>query len=196
MAKDKVREPAVGLGEWKVGTEITPEMVAELRKIYADIEEAGKEKDVKIAELEETVKDKNKIISESQGIIDDYKEIVSNKDALIAESQGIIDDYKEIVSDKDALIAEDQKLIEGQKEEIVQLLKDQAELNKLIPDGVSDDYGLQICNNEDLVVIRFLLSPAGRFKLPYNVGQEVALHKEVAAEIVESAYAEYVVEVE
>ncbi|MDM1345705.1 hypothetical protein [Myroides marinus] len=184
MAKDKVREPAVGLGEWKVGTEITPEMVAELRKIYADIEEAGKEKDVKIAELEETVKDKNKIISESHGIIDDYKEIVSDKDALIAESQGIIDDYKEIVSDKDALIAEDQKLIEEQKEEIVRLLKGQ------LPNSTS------VPPKEGETVIRFLLSPAGRFKLPYNVGQEVALHKEVAAEIVESAYAEYVVEVE
>ncbi|MGM7552584.1 hypothetical protein [Myroides odoratimimus] len=50
--------------------------------------------------------------------------------------------------------------------------------------------------SEKEVLIRFLLSPAGKFKLPYNVGQEVALHKEVAAEIVESAYAEYVVEVE
>lgn len=163
MAKDKVREPAVGLGEWKVGTEITPEMVAELRKIYADIEEAGKEKDVKIAELEETVKDKNKIISESQGIIDDYKEIVSGKDAVIAEYQ---------------------KLIEEQKEEIVRLLKGQ------LPNSTS------VPPKEGETVIRFLLSPAGRFKLPYNVGQEVALHKEVAAEIVESAYAEYVVEVE
>ncbi|MDM1065795.1 hypothetical protein [Myroides odoratimimus] len=157
------------------GLEITSEMIAELHDKNAIQEETLKAQAEKIAELEETVKDKNKII---------------------AESQGIIDDYKEIVSDKDAVIAEDNKLIEAQKEEIVQLLKDQAELNKLIPDGVSDDYGLQIHNNEDLVVIRFLLSPAGRFKLPYNVGQEVALHKEVAAEIVESAYAEYVVEVE
>ncbi|KZE82889.1 hypothetical protein AV926_04895 [Myroides marinus] len=163
MAKDKVREPAVGLGEWKVGTEITLEMVAELRKRYADIEEAGKGKDAKIAELEETVKDKNKII---------------------AESQGIIDDYKEIVSDKDALIAEDNKLIEAQKEEIVRLLKEQLPNSTGVPP------------KEGETVIRFLLSPAGRFKLPYNVGQEVALHKEVAAEIVESAYAEYVVEVE
>lgn len=41
-------------------------------------------------------------------------------------------------------------------------------------------------------VVRFLLSPAGKFKLPYNVGQEVSLHEEVAAEVVEAKYAEFV----
>lgn len=45
---------------------------------------------------------------------------------------------------------------------------------------------------ENEVIIRFLLSPAGKFKLPYNVGQEVSLHKEVAAEIVDAKYAEYI----
>ncbi|WP_158962589.1 hypothetical protein [Myroides fluvii] len=59
-----------------------------------------------------------------------------------------------------------------------------AELEKKLPKAVKAK------KNETL--IRFTLSPAGKFKLPYNVGQEVALHEEVAAEIVEAKYAEYV----
>lgn len=101
----------------------------------------------------------------------------------------------------DNLLEENAKL-EKTIEEKDSIIKEQknkiAQLNKSIV-----DYGLLYSKEKEVelpkegeTVIRFLLSPAGRFKLPYNVGQEVALHKEVAAEIVESAYAEYVVEVE
>ena len=40
--------------------------------------------------------------------------------------------------------------------------------------------------------IRFLLPPAGRFLLPYNVGQEVDLPANQADEIVDMKYAEFV----
>jgi hypothetical protein len=40
--------------------------------------------------------------------------------------------------------------------------------------------------------IVFTLSPCGKFKLPYNVGQEVELSVNEATEIVESKYAEFV----
>lgn len=46
--------------------------------------------------------------------------------------------------------------------------------------------------SKDDVKVKFLLSPAGKFKLPYNVGQVVLLEKEIAAEIVEAKYAEFV----
>lgn len=41
------------------------------------------------------------------------------------------------------------------------------------------------------VKIKFLLSPAGKFKLPYNVGQSVSLPANMADEIVDCRYAEY-----
>lgn len=40
--------------------------------------------------------------------------------------------------------------------------------------------------------IKFLLSPAGQFLLPYNVGQVVELPANQADEIVDCKYAEYV----
>lgn len=40
--------------------------------------------------------------------------------------------------------------------------------------------------------VRFLLSPAGQFFLPYNVGQEVDLPENQADEIVDMKYAEFV----
>lgn len=39
--------------------------------------------------------------------------------------------------------------------------------------------------------VKFLLSPAGKFLLPYNVGQVVELDEKKAKEVVEAKYAEY-----
>lgn len=41
-------------------------------------------------------------------------------------------------------------------------------------------------------IVRFLLNPAGKFLLPYNVGQEVPLPANQADEVVEAKYAEFV----
>jgi hypothetical protein len=44
---------------------------------------------------------------------------------------------------------------------------------------------------EDLK-IRFILNPAGRFLLSYNVGDEVVMNYNQATELVEAAFAEIV----
>jgi hypothetical protein len=46
--------------------------------------------------------------------------------------------------------------------------------------------------NSNLLKIKFLLNPAGKFLLPYNVGQEVELPENIAIEIVDSKYAEFI----
>lgn len=45
--------------------------------------------------------------------------------------------------------------------------------------------------NEDLVEIIFILSPAGKYKLPYNVGQTVLINRNQANVIVEAGYAKF-----
>lgn len=38
--------------------------------------------------------------------------------------------------------------------------------------------------------VKFLKNPAGKFLLPYNVGQTVAIDPEQAAELIENGFAE------
>ncbi|MDM1325909.1 hypothetical protein ACPDHD_11935 [Myroides odoratimimus] len=95
------------------------------------------------------------------------------------------------IADLEDSIKEKDGIIEEQKTKIDQLNKSIVDFGALYSKGKEVELP-----KEGEVVIRFLLSPAGRYKLPYNVGQEVALHKEVAAEIVEARYAEYVLEEE
>lgn len=49
-----------------------------------------------------------------------------------------------------------------------------------------------MANKSKEVVVKFVLSPTGRFGLGYNIGDEVPFSEEKAAELVESGYAEYV----
>lgn len=116
--------------------------------------------------------------------VEEYKKL----DVLKSEKIGIL--LKENAELEDS-IKEKDDIIEDQKNKIDQLNKSIVDFGVLYSKGKEVEFP-----KEGEVLIRFLLSPAGKFKLPYNVGQEVVLHKEVAAEIVESAYAEYVVEVE
>ena len=119
-------------------------------------------------------------IKEEQGVgtpsLSDNKEGVSNT-VEVLESK--IHDLETSMAEKDATILKLEDLVKVKDSEIKKLEK---KVGK--PKGV--------VAKKDQDVIRFLLSPAGKFKLPYNVGQEVAMDKEVAAEIVESRYAEYV----
>ena len=123
-------------------------------------------------------------IAELKDAVEEYKKL----DVLKSEEIGIL--LKENSRLEDS-IKEKDGVIEEQKTKIDQLNKSIVDFGVLYSKGKEVEFP-----KEGEVLIRFLLSPAGKFKLPYNVGQEVALHKEVAAEIVESAYAEYVVEVE
>lgn len=56
----------------------------------------------------------------------------------------------------------------------------------------SDSKTLRNENKKGEIKIKFVLSPAGRYLLPYNVGQEVFLQANQADELVEAKYAEYV----
>lgn len=82
-------------------------------------------------------------------------------------------------------------------------LKENLEILK----GINDKQALQITelsdvtvdsksnrkeNNKGEVQIKFLLSPAGKFLLPYNVGQTVWHPANQADEMVDLKYAEYV----
>lgn len=55
-----------------------------------------------------------------------------------------------------------------------------------------DDSNNRTENEDGEVKIRILLSPAGKFLLPYNVGQVVSLNANQADELVDCKYAEYV----
>ncbi|MDM1057874.1 hypothetical protein [Myroides odoratimimus] len=123
-------------------------------------------------------------IAELKDAIEGYKKL----DVINTEKIGIL--LKENAELEDS-IKEKDGIIEEQKTKIDQLNKSIVDFGALY----SKDKEVKL-PKEGEVVIRFLLSPAGKFKLPYNVGQEVAIHSEVAAEIVEARYAEYVLEEE
>ncbi|MDR2223804.1 MAG: hypothetical protein LBE34_13880 [Flavobacteriaceae bacterium] len=138
-----------------------------------------------IAELKATVEASEKLcVIQSEKI----KMLLSDNEGLEAyntELKAEIELKESIIKDKDNVIKE---------------LEDKIALfnTKASALGINAEVaGQRLANavrvaGEHVSLVRFLLSPAGRFKLPYNVGQEVALHKEVAAEIVEAMYAEYV----
>ncbi|WP_413513253.1 hypothetical protein [Myroides odoratus] len=119
---------------------------------------------------------------EKAPVLSEQVETVSN--ANVGELEEKVTALEATVSEKDNLI----QTLENEKAELQSKLEKAeakvVELEKKLPKAV------KVKKNE--VLIRFTLSPAGKFKLPYNVGQEVALHEEVAAEIVEAKYAEYV----
>lgn len=70
------------------------------------------------------------------------------------------------------------------------LLEENESLKKQLA-GDQDSKTLRTEKNGE-VKIKFILSPAGRYFLPYNVGQEVLLKANQADELVEAKYAEYV----
>ncbi|MFM9400789.1 hypothetical protein ACKLNQ_02480 [Myroides odoratimimus] len=153
----------------------------------------------------ETGVEKTPVLTEDKGA--DNKSVEAEKEVAkeIAELKDAVEEYKKLdvlKSEKIGILLKENAELEDSIKEKDDIIEDQknkiAQLNKSIVDfGVLYSKGKEVeLPKEGEVLIRFLLSPAGKFKLPYNVGQEVALHKEVAAEIVESAYAEYVVEVE
>ncbi|MFD0701751.1 hypothetical protein [Myroides pelagicus] len=125
----------------------------------------------------------------------DNIEVASNNEDVV-----LLDKVKELeatLSDRDSRIAELQEVVKTQGEEAVRM-GDLLESKDVIISNLQNEISSiskvssKVVESEDQTIVRFLLSPAGRFKLPYNVGQEVALHKEVAAEVVEARYAELV----
>ncbi|QQU04026.1 hypothetical protein [Myroides odoratus] len=148
-------------------------------------QEQGTEKVPTLLDQAETASSADVVLLEEK--VAALESAVSVKDATIEELKGGLKTKEEELNSKDAKIQE----LEKDKEGLVNELKEEknivAQLDALLK---SEAPKQQPGENE--VLIRFTLSPAGKFKLPYNVGQEVALHEEVAAEIVEAKYAEYV----
>lgn len=161
----------------------------------------------KVDNNKETGVEKTPVLTEDKTTDNKSEKEVTNKitPAEIAELKDAVEEYKKLdvlKSEKIGILLKENAELEDsikEKDDIIEYQKNKIDqLNKSIVDfGVLYSKGKEVgLPKGGEVLIRFLLSPAGKFKLPYNVGQEVALHKEVAAEIVESAYAEYVVEVE
>ncbi|MDM1408060.1 hypothetical protein [Myroides sp. DF42-4-2] len=114
--------------------------------------------------------------------LSEQTETVSNANAEGLEEK--VTALEAAVSEKETLIQN----LETEKAELQgKLEKAEAKITEL-----EKKQPKQVKAKKDETIIRFTLSPAGKFKLPYNVGQEVAMDKEVAAEIVEAKYAEYV----
>lgn len=107
-----------------------------------------------------------------QGNAVEQEAVLAAKNAEIETLQGKVEEQEE------ALVGKDTE-IETLKKEI-----------KVLEKGSKGGIAKKPKAGEK--VVRFLLSPAGKFKLPYNVGQEVSLHEGVAAEVVEAKYAEFV----
>lgn len=155
----------------------------------------------------ETGVEKTPVLTEGKGADNKSEKEVTNKitPAEIAELKDAVEEYKKLdvlKSEKIGILLKENAELEDSIKEKDGIIEEQKtkidQLNKSIVDfGALYSKGKEVeLPKEGEVVIRFLLSPAGKFKLPYNVGQEVALHKEVAAEIVEARYAEYVLEEE
>lgn len=81
------------------------------------------------------------------------------------------------------------------KKDVVKLkeVRDQLEVKITeLTDVKTDSKSNRTENKKGEVKIKFLLSPAGKFLLPYNVGQVVWHNANQADEMVELKYAEYV----
>lgn len=155
----------------------------------------------------ETGVEKTPVLTEGKGADNKSEKEVTNKitPAEIAELKDAVEEYKKLdvlKSEKIGILLKENSRLEDSIKEKDGVIEEQktkiAQLNKSIV-----DYGALYSKEKEVelpkegeVAIRFLLSPAGKFKLPYNVLQVVSLHKEVAAEIVEARYAEYVLEEE
>lgn len=112
--------------------------------------------------------------AEAAPVLAENTEVASNTTELLENK---VTDLEATIAEKDNKIIE----LEAEKEKLTKEVK-----------ALKAKQPKQVKAKEDETLIRFTLSPAGKFKLPYNVGQEVAMDKEVAAEIVEAKYAEYV----
>lgn len=132
----------------------------------------------------------------------DNTEVASNNDVVLENK---VKELEATIKEKDSKIAELEEQAEKQKHTITfqgETIKGQVESIskkdlkiKELEDALEDkpvNPNLATLG-EDEVAIRFLLSPAGKFKLPFNVNQVVNMNSEVAAEIVEAKYAEYVI---
>lgn len=84
-------------------------------------------------------------------------------------------------------------LKDGTDEDIEKFSKAVSDTSKAYDDAVKarDTRAKASKSGKGTKKVRILLPPAGVYKLPYDVGQVVAISAELAAEMVETKYAEY-----
>jgi len=113
-----------------------------------------------------------------------------NIQSLEAENK----DLKARLEEKTNAFEELKKELEEKVSELEKLKSENKDLKARLEeiDSTASTAAKRKVNKKGLVKIKFLFSPAGRFLLPYNVGQVVELPEKMADEIVESRYAEYV----
>jgi len=132
----------------------------------------------------------------------DNIEVASNNDVVLENK---VKELEATIKEKDSNIAELEEQLEVEKQKrfykpkaTEELLEEISKKDLKIKElEAALEYKAANSNlvtpGEDEVAIRFLLSPAGKFKLPFNVNQVVNMNSEVAAEIVEAKYAEYII---
>lgn len=124
----------------------------------------------RVAELEAKELSATETAAERNTLLNDNQVLKGRVSKLETENGDLKKDVEELKEVRDL---QDAKIAELSSEE-----NDTSTLCKVDKDGN--------------VKIKFLLSPAGKFLLPYNVGQEVELPVNQADELVDCKYAEYV----
>jgi|GEM_PF-3076291 len=152
---------------------------------------SGKEKEKeKAVNAPEGASAENTVDTQVAGF-DFASEVLKAFGVTIEEATKCISGHGKLLEELESLKLENQDL----KKDVEFLKKVRSEQDVKIFELTSvesDSKTLRTENKKGEVKIRFVLSPAGRYLLPYNVGQEVFLEANQADELVEAKYAEYV----
>lgn len=150
---------------------------------------AGKEKE-KAVNVPEGAVAENAAEIQAAGF-DFASEVLKVFGVTIEEATKCISEYGKLLEELESLKSENQDL----KKDVEFLKKVRKEQDAKIFELTSvesDSKTLRTENKKGEVKIKFVLSPAGRYLLPYNVGQKVFLQANQADELVDAKYAEYV----
>jgi len=150
---------------------------------------AGKEKE-KAINTPEGAAAENTVDTQATSF-DFASEVFKAFGVTIEEAAKCISEHGKLLEELESLKSENQDL----KKDVEFLKKVRGEQDAKIFELTSvesDSKTLRTENKKGEVKIKFVLSPAGRYLLPYNVGQEVFLEANQADELVEAKYAEYV----
>lgn len=122
------------------------------------------------------------------------EQTVSDRDTLLTENVGLKQQVRDL-EDKGKVLSEDladAKAVFNENEVLKQEVADLKTKITELSSEENDSSTLRKVDKEGNIKIKILLSPAGKFLLPYNVGQVVSHPANQADEMVELKYAEYV----
>lgn len=150
---------------------------------------AGKEKE-KAGNAPEGAAAENTVDAQATGF-DFASEVLKAFGVTIEEAAKCISEHGKLLEELESLKLENQDL--KKDVEFLKKVRDEQDAKIFELTSVeSDSKTLRTENKKGEVKIKFVLSPAGRYLLPYNIGQEVSLKANQADELVEAKYAEYV----